>query len=88
MHVKNSINFYFNGMCVKLILFTGSLTDSICTAYENKIVKSTNIDTRSHSSDGEKEIAFAPMTNLTSMLGGKQNNSICYCLTLKTIDRE
>ncbi|XP_018393306.1 PREDICTED: serine/threonine-protein kinase 11-interacting protein isoform X1 [Cyphomyrmex costatus] len=48
---------------------SGSLTDSICTAYENKMVKS-NIDTKSHSSDGEKEIAFAPMTNLTSMLGG------------------
>ncbi|XP_018055081.1 PREDICTED: serine/threonine-protein kinase 11-interacting protein isoform X1 [Atta colombica] len=48
---------------------SGSLTDSICTAYENKIIKS-NIDTKSHSSDGEKEIAFAPMTNLTSMLGG------------------
>ncbi|XP_018365237.1 PREDICTED: serine/threonine-protein kinase 11-interacting protein isoform X2 [Trachymyrmex cornetzi] len=48
---------------------SGSLTDSICTTYENKMVKS-NIDTKSHSSDGEKEIAFAPMTNLTSMLGG------------------
>ncbi|XP_039312896.1 serine/threonine-protein kinase 11-interacting protein isoform X2 [Solenopsis invicta] len=47
---------------------SGSLTDSICTAYENKMVKS-NIDAKSHSSDGEKETAFAPMTNLTSMLG-------------------
>ncbi|XP_028044894.1 serine/threonine-protein kinase 11-interacting protein isoform X2 [Monomorium pharaonis] len=48
---------------------SGSLTDSICTAYENKVVKS-NIDTRSYSSDSEKETAFAPVTNLTSMLGG------------------
>ncbi|XP_072763614.1 serine/threonine-protein kinase 11-interacting protein isoform X2 [Anoplolepis gracilipes] len=44
---------------------SGSLTDSICTAYENKMVKLTT-DTKSHSS--EKEIA--PVTNLTSMLGG------------------
>ncbi|XP_014477087.1 PREDICTED: serine/threonine-protein kinase 11-interacting protein isoform X2 [Dinoponera quadriceps] len=49
---------------------SGSLTDSICTAYENKMTKSTNIDAKSHSSDGEKETAFAPVTNLTSMLGG------------------
>jgi len=57
-------------MCKVNFIFADSLTDSICTAYENKIVKS-NIDTKSHSSDGEKE--FAPMTNLTSMLGGKVN---------------
>jgi len=56
-----------------LKLFIGSLTDSICTAYENKVVKSMNIDAKSHSSDDEKEIAFAPMTGLTSMLGGKVN---------------
>jgi len=37
-------------------IFADSLTDSICTAYENKILKS-NIDTKSHSSDGEKEFA-------------------------------
>ncbi|XP_077279584.1 serine/threonine-protein kinase 11-interacting protein isoform X2 [Temnothorax americanus] len=49
---------------------SGSLTDSICTAYENKIVNATIIDNKSHSSDGEKENAFAPMTSLTSMLGG------------------
>ncbi|XP_011705409.1 PREDICTED: serine/threonine-protein kinase 11-interacting protein isoform X2 [Wasmannia auropunctata] len=48
---------------------SGSLTDSICTAYENKMMKS-NIDIKSHSSDSEKEMAFTPMTNLTSMLGG------------------
>lgn len=30
-----------------------------------------NIDAKSHSSDGEKETAFAPVTNLTSMFGGK-----------------
>ncbi|CAL1678329.1 unnamed protein product [Lasius platythorax] len=46
---------------------SGSLTDSICTAYENKLAKLTN-DTKSHSS--EKEIMPAPGTNLTSMLGG------------------
>ncbi|XP_050461636.1 serine/threonine-protein kinase 11-interacting protein isoform X1 [Cataglyphis hispanica] len=44
---------------------SGSLTDSICTAYENKIAKLTN-ESKSYSS--EKEIA--PVTNLTSMLGG------------------
>ncbi|XP_071648462.1 serine/threonine-protein kinase 11-interacting protein isoform X2 [Temnothorax longispinosus] len=50
---------------------SGSLTDSICTAYENKMVKSTIIDNnKSQSSDGDKENAFAPMTSLTSMLGG------------------
>ncbi|KAL0117693.1 hypothetical protein PUN28_008833 [Cardiocondyla obscurior] len=49
---------------------SGSLTDSICTAYENKMIKSTNTDAKSHSSDGEKDIAFTPMTSLTSMLGG------------------
>ncbi|XP_032680725.1 serine/threonine-protein kinase 11-interacting protein isoform X2 [Odontomachus brunneus] len=49
---------------------SGSLTDSICTAYENKMTKSTNVDAKSHSSDGEKETAFTPVTNLTSMLGG------------------
>ncbi|XP_025267843.1 serine/threonine-protein kinase 11-interacting protein isoform X2 [Camponotus floridanus] len=43
---------------------SGSLADSICTAYENKIAKLTN-DTKSQSS--EKEIV--PVTNLTSMLG-------------------
>lgn len=32
-----------------------------------------NIDAKSYSSDGEKEIAFAPVTSLTSMLGGKVN---------------
>lgn len=56
---------------IRKICFTGSLTDSICTAYENKMAKSINIDAKSHSSDGEKETAFAPMTNLTSMFGGK-----------------
>ncbi|XP_012234632.1 serine/threonine-protein kinase 11-interacting protein isoform X2 [Linepithema humile] len=49
---------------------SGSLTESICTAYENKMAKSMNIDAKSHSSDSEKEIAFSPVTNLTSMLGG------------------
>ncbi|XP_020279249.1 serine/threonine-protein kinase 11-interacting protein isoform X2 [Pseudomyrmex gracilis] len=49
---------------------SGSLTDSICTAYENKMSKSMNIDTKSHSSDGEKESGLPTVTNLTSMLGG------------------
>ncbi|KAL6262037.1 hypothetical protein P5V15_007129 [Pogonomyrmex californicus] len=49
---------------------SGSLTDSICTAYESKVVKSINIDTKSHSSDVEKEVGLASVTNLTSMLGG------------------
>ncbi|XP_011630532.1 serine/threonine-protein kinase 11-interacting protein isoform X4 [Pogonomyrmex barbatus] len=49
---------------------SGSLTDSICTAYESKVVKSINIDTKSHNSDVEKEVGLASVTNLTSMLGG------------------
>lgn len=57
-------------ICEKnIFLFIGSLADSICTAYENKMVK---LDTKSHSS--EKEIA--PVTNLTSMLGSKANEFI------------
>ncbi|XP_029166715.1 serine/threonine-protein kinase 11-interacting protein isoform X2 [Nylanderia fulva] len=46
---------------------SGSLTDSICTAYENKLAKLSS-DTKSHSS--EKEITPSSATNLTSMLGG------------------
>ncbi|XP_043786378.1 serine/threonine-protein kinase 11-interacting protein isoform X1 [Apis laboriosa] len=48
---------------------SGSLTDSICTAYENKIMKQVNADEKSLNSNN-KEIKFTPVTNLTSMLGG------------------
>ncbi|XP_006617650.1 serine/threonine-protein kinase 11-interacting protein isoform X2 [Apis dorsata] len=48
---------------------SGSLTDSICTAYENKIMKQVNTDEKSLNSNN-KEIKFTPVTNLTSMLGG------------------
>lgn len=48
---------------------SGSLTDSICTAYENKIMKQVNVDEKSLNSN-DKEIKFTPVTNLTSMLGG------------------
>ncbi|XP_061933902.1 serine/threonine-protein kinase 11-interacting protein isoform X1 [Apis cerana] len=48
---------------------SGSLTDSICTAYENKIMKQVNADEKSLDSN-DKEIKFTPVTNLTSMLGG------------------
>lgn len=50
-------------------MFLGSLTDSICTAYENKIMKQVNTDEKSLNSNN-KEIKFTPVTNLTSMLGG------------------
>ncbi|XP_051160698.1 serine/threonine-protein kinase 11-interacting protein isoform X2 [Leptopilina boulardi] len=59
---------------------SGSMTDSVCTAYENKNVKLCDISEMSHSSDNvdndaiknveiEKETVFMPVTNLTSMLG-------------------
>ncbi|XP_076762138.1 uncharacterized protein LOC143430051 isoform X1 [Xylocopa sonorina] len=48
---------------------SGSLTDSICTAYENKIIRQVNADEKSLISN-DKEIKFTPVTNLTSMLGG------------------
>lgn len=53
----------------------GSLTDSVCTAYENKIQKpsdKTETDPETAKSNvSDSESAFAPVTNLTSMLGGK-----------------
>ncbi|CAK9800790.1 Serine/threonine-protein kinase 11-interacting protein [Anthophora quadrimaculata] len=48
---------------------SGSLTDSICTAYENKIIKQVNAEEKSFNSN-DKEMKFTPVTNLTSMLGG------------------
>ncbi|XP_043479640.1 serine/threonine-protein kinase 11-interacting protein isoform X2 [Leptopilina heterotoma] len=59
---------------------SGSMTDSVCTAYENKNVKLCDISEMSHSNDNvdndaiksqeiEKETVFMPVTNLTSMLG-------------------
>lgn len=58
------------------------MTDSVCTAYENKNVKLCDISEMSHSNDNvdsdaiksheiEKETVFMPVTNLTSMLGGE-----------------
>ncbi|XP_053986719.1 serine/threonine-protein kinase 11-interacting protein isoform X1 [Hylaeus volcanicus] len=49
---------------------SGSLTDSICTAYEKKIIRQTNADEKSLNSSNDKETKFTPVTNLTSMLGG------------------
>ncbi|XP_076681070.1 serine/threonine-protein kinase 11-interacting protein isoform X3 [Andrena cerasifolii] len=49
---------------------SGSLTDSICTVYENKVIRQVNADEKSLSSSNDKETKHAPVTNLTSMLGG------------------
>ncbi|XP_076624438.1 serine/threonine-protein kinase 11-interacting protein isoform X2 [Colletes latitarsis] len=49
---------------------SGSLTDSICTAYENKIIRQINADEKSFNNSNDKEIKFSSVTNLTSMLGG------------------
>ncbi|XP_031832146.1 uncharacterized protein LOC116426790 isoform X2 [Nomia melanderi] len=49
---------------------SGSLTDSICTAYENKIIKHSNADEKSLNNSNDKETKFAPVTNLTSLLDG------------------
>ncbi|XP_076231714.1 uncharacterized protein LOC143177580 isoform X2 [Calliopsis andreniformis] len=49
---------------------SGSLTDSICTAYENKIIRQVNADEKSLNSSNDKETKFTPVTNLTTMLGG------------------
>ncbi|KAG7211247.1 hypothetical protein KM043_010559 [Ampulex compressa] len=49
---------------------SGSLTDSICTAYENKVANRSNIEEKVHSVDIEKEATYTPVTNLSSMLGG------------------
>ncbi|XP_043250527.1 serine/threonine-protein kinase 11-interacting protein isoform X2 [Colletes gigas] len=49
---------------------SGSLTDSICTAYENKIIRQINADEKSLNSSNDKEIKVSSVTNLTSILGG------------------
>ncbi|XP_076294783.1 uncharacterized protein LOC143215989 isoform X2 [Lasioglossum baleicum] len=49
---------------------SGSLTDSICTAYENKITRQANTDEKSLNTGNDKETKFASVTNLTSLLGG------------------
>ena len=49
---------------------SGSLTDSICTVYENKAIRPVHADDKSLSSSNDKETKHAPVTNLTSMLGG------------------
>lgn len=48
---------------------TGSLTNSICTAYENKAMRQISADEKSLSNN-DKETKSTPVTNLTSMLGG------------------
>lgn len=48
---------------------SGSLTDSVCTAYENKVMRQINMDEKSLNNN-DKEIKSSPVTNLTSMLGG------------------
>ncbi|KAF3423402.1 hypothetical protein E2986_01729 [Frieseomelitta varia] len=47
----------------------GSLTDSVCTAYENKVMRQISMDEKSLNNN-DKEIKSSPVTNLTSMLGG------------------
>ena len=58
------------------------MTDSVCTAYENKSIKLCDISEKSQNNDNvesevlknigiEKETVSTPVTNLTSMLGGK-----------------
>lgn len=50
---------------------SGSLTDSICTAYENKIVRQQQVNAEDKSFNGnDKEVKPTSVTNLTSMLGG------------------
>ena len=58
------------------------MTDSVCTAYENKSVKlcdisemsqsSVNVENETLKNANEKEAVFTPVTNLTSMLGGER----------------
>ncbi|KAK9299456.1 hypothetical protein QLX08_007486 [Tetragonisca angustula] len=48
---------------------SGSLTDSVCTAYENKVMRQISMDEKSLNNN-DKEIKSSPVTNLTSMLGG------------------
>ncbi|XP_033175784.1 serine/threonine-protein kinase 11-interacting protein isoform X2 [Bombus impatiens] len=48
---------------------SGSLTNSICTAYENKAMRQISADEKSLSNN-DKETKSTPVTNLTSMLGG------------------
>nr|XP_033339293.1 serine/threonine-protein kinase 11-interacting protein [Megalopta genalis]XP_033339294.1 serine/threonine-protein kinase 11-interacting protein [Megalopta genalis]XP_033339295.1 serine/threonine-protein kinase 11-interacting protein [Megalopta genalis]XP_033339296.1 serine/threonine-protein kinase 11-interacting protein [Megalopta genalis] len=49
---------------------SGSLTDSVCTAYENKITRQANTDEKSLNTSNNKETKFASVTNLTTLLGG------------------
>ncbi|XP_017891214.1 serine/threonine-protein kinase 11-interacting protein isoform X2 [Ceratina calcarata] len=50
---------------------SGSLTDSICTAYENKVVRHrVNAEDAKTFNSNDKEAKLTPVTNLTSMLGG------------------
>ena len=61
------------------ISFIGSLTDSVCTAYEpksSKLVDKTAMirgksEAETTKTDAPAESTFAPVTNLTSRLGGK-----------------
>lgn len=62
-------------------MFWGSLTDSICTAYENKnikssdkisIVKITNDIDQNIKNESEKSSSYTPVANSTLMLGGKE----------------
>lgn len=79
--LKYNIN-HQSCLYVQLTSFAGSLTDSVCTAYENKSIKLVDKSEMSNSksiSDAEtiksttsdSESAFAPVSNLTSMLGGE-----------------
>lgn len=66
---------------IKISFNSGSLTDSICTTYENKQktvktptkipVKNQIDEVQSGSLGSIKESPYTPVSNLTSMLGGK-----------------
>lgn len=56
-------------------LFLGSLTDSVCTAYENKNTKNSDkiVGEQIIKNEAEKDSSYyTPVANITSMLGGKK----------------
>ncbi|XP_044002674.1 serine/threonine-protein kinase 11-interacting protein isoform X2 [Aphidius gifuensis] len=51
---------------------SGSLTDSVCTAYENKNIKNSDkiVGEQNIKNEAEKDSSYTPVANITSMLGG------------------
>lgn len=58
------IDLLLNYWYISIPSVLGSLTDSICTAYENRNVKKSN----NNEMNAEKELV--PATNISTMLGG------------------